>query len=232
MAILAGVTPDSSHLTYLAHVIGEVQPSNYGVDWELRTVEDPVTPVYSDLPLRVHTDLPYRDLPPGLQFILCAQADAQGGESILVDGYRIAEEIRTTSPESWLTLTQADWTYRYADSRYDVRGGGPVLGIDRAGRYGVIRHAPGLVMPSPNKAESAPAGAAVRLFMDLAADPRFEVRERLQPGELLAFDNHRLLHGRGPIDISTGGRLLLGCYLDTCDLHSARRMNSAAVAGL
>ena len=45
----------------------------------------------------------------------------------------------------------------------------------------------------------------------------------IQPGEMLCFHNHRLLHGRTAFDLGGGGRRrLLGCYLDIEELHSAR----------
>ena len=57
----------------------------------------------------------------------------------------------------------------------------------------------------------------------MTRDPRFEVRLRLAPGELIAFDNRRVLHGRGAFDPASGRRRLQGCYVDGDELLSRIR---------
>ena len=50
---------------------------------------------------------------------------------------------------------------------------------------------------------------------ELLADPAYEARFPLAAGELLLFDNSRVLHGRTRYDSNEGHRHLQGCYLDT-----------------
>jgi gamma-butyrobetaine dioxygenase len=47
---------------------------------------------------------------------------------------------------------------------------------------------------------------------------------KLQPGELIAYDNNRVLHGRKSFDPSSGERHLQGCYMNMEDLDSALRL--------
>jgi gamma-butyrobetaine dioxygenase len=51
---------------------------------------------------------------------------------------------------------------------------------------------------------------AYRKLAELLRNPEFEWRVKLQAGELVAFDNSRVLHGRTAF---TGPRLLQGCYI-------------------
>ena len=48
----------------------------------------------------------------------------------------------------------------------------------------------------------------------LLASPEFEVRFALGAGQLMMFDNNRVMHGRTGFDPSEGLRHLQGCYID------------------
>ncbi len=61
-------------------------------------------------------------------------------------------------------------------------------------------------------------------FWRLLREPRFQLCFRLSPGEMIAFDNLRILHGRDPFDPGTGERRLQGCYLDRDTVMSRRRL--------
>ena len=45
-----------------------------------------------------------------------------------------------------------------------------------------------------------------------------------RPGDLMLFDNRRILHGREAFDAAEGRRWLRGCYLEREELASALRM--------
>ena len=49
---------------------------------------------YTQEELRPHTDSTYSNDAPGLQLLLCCEYDAVGGDSIMVDGFKIAEAIK------------------------------------------------------------------------------------------------------------------------------------------
>ena len=227
-ALLRGMPTDRATMSELAGRIGPIRPSNYGVDWEIEASVTPKNAVYSARGLSAHSDLPYRESPPGLQFLLADVADAPGGESMLVDGYRVAEALRVEHPDFWTTLTETEVSFGYVDEEYDLRYRAPIIGLRRDGSYGVIRHAPGLLGPfDPRPARFARLYPAVHRFTEMLREPAYEIRLRLEPGELIAFDNVRVLHGRAPFDLGPGGRRhLLGCYVDSDDLHSRIRVLS------
>ena len=49
----------------------------------------------------------------------------------------------------------------------------------------------------------------------LFQDPANEIRFQLESGELMMFDNTRVLHGRTAFDTNEGHRHLQGCYMDS-----------------
>jgi gamma-butyrobetaine dioxygenase len=54
---------------------------------------------------------------------------------------------------------------------------------------------------------------AYRRFAGLLREPRFQMRLRLNNGDLVAFDNQRTLHGRTGFSSAKYPRHLRGCYL-------------------
>jgi gamma-butyrobetaine dioxygenase len=72
-------------------------------------------------------------------------------------------------------------------------------------------------MPAP---ELAAWYDAYLRFGRMLEDERFQVRLRLEPGDLFIVDNRRVLHGRAPYASSAGERHLQGCYADIDGLRS------------
>lgn len=223
VTLVTDVAPDRDGLAAIAGRIGIMESNNYGIDWEIVTTDEPFNQVDGDVPLRVHSDLPYRRLPPGIQILLAAEADAGGGDTLLVDGYRVASDLREADPAAWAVLTTVARAFSYVREDQRYIGGGPVIGLDGSGEPEVIRHAPDLVLPL-REDDPAAADRALAAFIDAAAAPRYLHRTRLEPGQAVVIDNHRVLHGRGPVDLSTGGRRLLGCYVGVDEFESALRV--------
>ena len=61
--------------------------------------------------------------------------------------------------------------------------------------------------------------AAYRAFARMIEDPAWQVRFKLEPGDLFVVDNRRVLHGRTAF-AGTGQRHLQGCYADMDGLRS------------
>jgi gamma-butyrobetaine dioxygenase len=50
------------------------------------------------------------------------------------------------------------------------------------------------------------------------------MRFRMDPGDLVGFDNRRVLHGRDAFDPGSGSWILVGCYIDHDDVFSRLRV--------
>ena len=64
---------------------------------------------------------------------------------------------------------------------------------------------------------------AMQRFGRVANSVDFQIRYDLNPGDLVAFDNRRVLHGRKSFDSSKGSRKLRGTYLDSDEVYSRMR---------
>ena len=69
-----------------------------------------------------------------------------------------------------------------------------------------------------------PVYRALRAFTQILRRPAMELRIRLRPGDMLAFDNRRSLHGRAAFDPNSGSRRLHGCYVDIDEFMSRIRV--------
>lgn len=63
---------------------------------------------------------------------------------------------------------------------------------------------------------------AYRTLGELLHLPEAKIEFRLAPGQLMIFDNQRVLHGRSAY--TEGARHLQGCYADKDALHSLIRV--------
>ena len=70
----------------------------------------------------------------------------------------------------------------------------------------------------------APAYRAFKRFLSMTYEDRYRMTFEYAPGDLLIFDNRRVLHARTAFDPSTGPRHLQGTYIDRDDLLSTHRM--------
>ena len=65
---------------------------------------------------------------------------------------------------------------------------------------------------------------AQKLAYKYSDNKKFKIEIKLNPGELLCFDNRRVLHGRTSFNSNTGERWLRGCYMEREEIFSAIRV--------
>ena len=71
---------------------------------------------------------------------------------------------------------------------------------------------------------------ACKRFDALLNDERNVVWNKSEPGEILCFDNRRVLHGRSGFELRSGEkRQLIGTYLRWDEIRSMARMQAVAV---
>ena len=209
----------------LAGLIGPVRATNFGEHFDVVSKPEPNSNAYTALRLLCHTDLPNWERPPDYQLLHCLENDAEGGDSILVDGFRAAEELRRRVPAAFRLLSRAPIDFHFQDRESDIRFRAPTIALDETGAITEVRF--NLAVMGAIRAPANRMGTlchALRAFAAILRDPALECRYRLCPGELLVFDNRRVLHGRAAFDLSTGRRHLQGCYVDRDQLLSRIRV--------
>jgi gamma-butyrobetaine dioxygenase len=219
--VLTGVPIADGEVARVAELFAHVRSTYYGRWFDVRAVIDPTNLAYSSLGLPAHTDNPYRDPVPTLQLLHCLESTAAGGDNVLVDGFRVADEVRRGHPEGFALLSTRPVTFAYCDEGSDVRTEAPLIELDSTGEVRAIRcNSRSMSPPHMAPAELVVWYDAFSLLCRLLDDPRLQVRIHLEPGDLFIVDNRRVLHGRTAYDATAGSRQLQGCYADIDGLRS------------
>ena len=225
VARLRGLPQQDGLLEQIVTRIGPIRESNFGRQYVLEIKDDPDSSAYTANPLLQHIDLPTRETPHGLQFLYCRENTTPGGEGIYTDAYRIAEDMRIEAPEHFESLIRDVWEYNNRARNSDYRARGPVVELNADGQITGIRYNSFLRAPMKAPVEiQSRAYRAYRAFCARAQSEHYQMRIRYRPGDLLAFDNRRVLHGRAGYDAAGGKRFIEGIYSDRDELYSRIRL--------
>jgi gamma-butyrobetaine dioxygenase len=224
-ALLRGVPIENGQVAAVGDRIGFVRVTNYGRLFDVVSVPDPNNLAYTAAALGVHTDNPYRDPTPGYQLLHCLEAGAPGGDTLLVDGFRAADQLRAEDPEALALLARHARPFRFADVGADLVARFPVIGLGPEGEVREIHFNERSAAPLDLTEELVePYYRAYRRFAAILRRPENELVIRLAPGDLLVMENGRALHGRTGFDTAAGRRWLQGCYVDKDGVESRLRV--------
>ena len=224
VATLTGVPAEPGIVCRVVDLFGFVRETNYGRLFDVRVEPQPTNLAYTGLGLSCHTDNPYRDPVPGLQLLHCLTSENDGGESIVVDGFKAATLLRDEAPVDFALLTRHAVPFRFQSADAVLEARAPMIRLDDRGRIAEIRYnnrSIGSVDLDPDI--MADFYRAYRRFAELLQRPELEVGFKLGPGDLFMVDNRRVLHGRKTVGAS-GRRHLQGCYADKDSLLSTLRL--------
>jgi alpha-ketoglutarate-dependent taurine dioxygenase len=213
----------STHTAILeaARLLGQVAETNYGLVFDVRAVPQPENLAYSDLGLGLHTDNPYREPVPGFQALHALIASPDGGDSVFADGFALAERARAADPEGFSLLTQTPVSFHYRSKDAELYAERPLIQLSCRGEVSAVHYNSRSIAPlhlAPR--EAAAFYAAYRRFAALLRDPKYQLKFRLADGDLVVFDNQRILHGRTAFSSARHARHLRGCYLTRDSVYS------------
>lgn len=224
VARLEGLPVAGTTLEEVVGRIGTIRESNFGRTFDVVVKNDPDSNAYTPAALVQHMDLATRELPPGLQFLFCRENSTVGGEGVFTDGFRVAADMQREEVEHFEALRTIPWEFKNRARESDYRAIGPVFAYDAGGEITEVRYTPWLRAPLKAPADvQRRAYTAVRAFMERNRDPAYQIRLMYRPGDLLTFDNRRVMHGRASYDAEGGMRHLHGCYMDRDELLSRIR---------
>ncbi|HET7412925.1 MAG TPA: TauD/TfdA family dioxygenase [Pararhizobium sp.] len=226
--ILKNTPTERNSILTIARRFGFVRETNFGAYFEVysRPVSNDLA--YRAVPLAPHTDNPYRDPVPGVQLLHCLVNETSGGLSTLVDSLAVCERLSAEDPEGYRLLTETPVGFRFRDPDAHLRDTHPLIMTDRAGQPTGIHYSPRLDETPLLEPQTMIAFHRARKRLgQLLSGPEFEFRFLLEPGQLMMFDNNRVLHGRTGYDPSEGMRHLQGCYIDRDGPESLFRILSA-----
>lgn len=233
---LRGCPVDHDFNALLAAKIGAVRDTNFGPFWDVKAditlagADDTNSTANTNLRLGPHTDLPTRETPPGFQFLHCVQNEATGGNSTMADGVAVVEALQIEHPVHYEALTTLNWIFFNRGPGIDHRWSGPFIDHGVEGSPLTLRaFYPVRGFPDMAPEDQPRAYEAMARFATMAASARFQIDYPFVPGDLVGFDNRRILHGREAFS-SNGKRHLRGMYIDQDEIRSTARVISRRLA--
>jgi len=221
VAFLSAVPSTESAILDAMASIGRVCETNYGLVFDVRSVPLPENLAYSDLGLGLHTDNPYRDPVPGFQALHMLLAAPDGGESVFADGFALSNQLRTLDPQAFDILTRTPVPFHYRSKDAELYAERPLIQLSARGEVDAVHYNNRSIAPlriEPRAA--ADFYRAYRRFAELLREPGHQLKFALRDGDLVLFDNQRILHGRSAFSSTGHARHLRGCYLTRDSLYS------------
>ena len=214
--IIKNTPIENKFLLKFVNSIGPVKITNFGEYFDVMSKPNPNDLAYKPIALPPHTDNPYRKpTAPGIQFLHCLQNEVSGGFSTLVDGFAVAEYLKKNNSQAFESLTTTNLRYQFQDKDIVLENWGELIELDKDGDYKQVRYSTRVDYVPPLETEMLKIFYQSRkLLSELYCSSEFELKFKLQPGDIMMFDNHRLLHGRTAYDANEGMRHLQGCYLE------------------
>jgi Taurine catabolism dioxygenase TauD, TfdA family len=204
--------------------IGLVQETNYGRLFDVRSVAKAENLAYTDLGLGLHTDNPYRDPVPGFQVLHCILPAADGGDNLFTDGFAVAEHLRRVHPQEFAVLTQNAVPFLFRARDVELYAERPIIQLGMQGEVVAVHYNNRSIAPLP------PSGPditgyyeAYRCFARHLRQPIFHLTMRMARGDMVVFDNWRVLHARTSF---SAARHLQGCYLTKDSVYSRIALES------
>ena len=208
--VVEGVPCDAIATRRALERFGYLRSTIFGVLWEY-SADGGFDDTASTSPeITPHTDGTYSNDAPGLLGLHWHVYEATGGENVFVDSRRIVEQLAERAPAALATLRTVEVPGRYiGDGAHLVARRAPLRFEDGELRQVSYNHhdrAP-FLLAEPAMTELY---EALWQFDELITDPANQFELGLRPGELVVFDNWRLLHGRRAFD---GARHIAGARL-------------------
>ena len=198
--------------------IAPIHVTEYGVTTRVRP-----TPEARDLAmsnagdgLLPHTDGSYRWGERLMQFLYAHHNTTVGGETILIDGFRVARDFRLQHPVEFQLLASTRIQYRQYDreGNYLFKNTTPLLLLDNTGEVEAVYYCPKNIDWQLPFDQVEDFYRAYNQFSSYLNDPAYQYRFRLERGDCVVFQNFRVLHSRSAFDPSSGYRDFETGYVD------------------
>ncbi|XP_059621745.1 gamma-butyrobetaine dioxygenase [Phlebotomus argentipes] len=220
VARITNAPKDEGVCRLVANRVGFIKKTHFGEEFIVTHKPDTTNRAYLSSELQLHTDLPYYEYKPGVNLLHCMeQSSSTGGTNLLIDGMNIARMMKEMYPEYYklLKTVPVDWTdvgTELGEEMHNIYRV-PVFQMNERDELIRINHS----TPQRGSHFTVPLGLvkpwyeAFDTFVKLA---RTECAEfKTEAGNILTFDNVRLIHGRDAYDdTSKNVRYIVGAYLD------------------
>ena len=228
--LVSGLKAADGEIINFAEKIGYIRETNFGKLFNVISQKQPNDLAYTSLELESHTDNPYRKPVPSIQFLFCIENSCEGGDSTIVDGFKVAEDLKKEYPEAFNILVSTLINFKFKDKDAILEKTGKIIKLSERGEFKQIKYSNRLdfvFYQDPEKLEEF--YAAKRIMHEMINSKKYILQFHLDPGDLIIMNNYRTLHGRTSYNTSEGNRWLQGLYIDHDSAESKYKILSEAV---
>lgn len=224
-AILRDAPKERERTEETAALVGKLRLTNYGI-FELEAKPNPEIVGDMAVALELHTDEPYRIEPPAITLFHVLEQSEDGGHSTIADGLRLASVLRQRDPRAFEVLASVPARFHRTlreGRAFEIQA--PIISRHADGRVTGIRLLDRGMAPvdtTPDRVE--PFYDALRALLMLVYGGEGRITVKLRPGEMLVFNNQRIMHGRTDFDPSSSRRHVRSCHVDLDEFHSRLRV--------
>jgi len=185
---------------------------------------------FSHAVFQTHNDNAHYETPAGFRtYQIVEHIDGSGGESLIVDGFNVVDQLRKNDPEAFKFLSTTPVGFEKMMENRHVYNEQPMISLDPESDQVIgIRYKDPYRAPlSTISADQVPMFYhAYKAMTKLIRSPENEFRYLLPQGTVVIYDNWRVLHGRAPF---TGKRTVHGALLQRDEFFSQARLAGAIV---
>ena len=216
LTILNGAPLERGAVKTLCDRIEYLRMTMYGPTWDVESIPNPNNVAYTSLPLPLHADLCYYEVPPGVQLLHCIKFEQKtGGVNFFADAFKVAYDLKAQNPNAFNVLASVPTTFHKNDEKYHLEYAHPIIELQHPlDEVKAINWSPPFegIQKIPSEFVE-PYYAARRAWSQLLNQPQYSIERRMAPGEIVIFNNRRVLHARTAFDETAGHRLLEGGYI-------------------
>lgn len=221
---LGGVPIQDAYVEKVANQIACVREIAFDRVADIIVKKDAYTQGFIPVPLPLHTDCSGYRLPPSVFLFHCLKNSVEGGENLYCDGMAACNELKCIDESAYSRLTKEPMGFRLFSDTHDTRSIAPVINLDMNGELGALRFANWAFQPIENEPKylRKTISALAKLSEIINSDANI-LELKLEPGELLMVNNHRVLHGRKAFKVGTGQRHFQQVYMEVDDIEAKWR---------
>lgn len=230
IALVKEVPASPESCRNLANKVEFIKRTHYGEEFTVKAKPGTTNVAYLSSNLQLHTDLPYYEYKPGVNLLHCVtQSESEGGENLLCDGLHVTNKLKNTMHNCYelLKTTEVQWEDIGEENgnKFHSIYRAPVICENANGdviriNYSTPQRGSHFNVPIE---KVKPWYESLKVFVNMIH--KESAKYKMSQGEILCFDNRRLLHGRTEyIDTAENIRHVIGVYLDWDYIYSRWRV--------
>ncbi len=228
--VVTGSPTEPGTVIELLHALGlTLRDSSLGLIFDVKLDPAGYNIAFTSEEVPPHNDNAQYTHPPSGQVLAMLVNEAEGGNSVVVDGWSVLDRLAREHPEAIDVLSRVEVGFRQYSTEADAFTRAPLVVRDRAGRFIHLRFSNQLMQPLAfDDADLAQWYEAYRLLGAEIADTANHVSFRLAAGDTLFVNGNRVLHARTAYK-PDGPRHLQDVYFEMDDVfgHLARMSGEA-----